>query len=496
MRVGVIALLHESNTFIAQPTTLAKFQEDILLTGEAVRRRMAATHHEVAGFFSGLAQNDIEAVPIFAARALPFGTIEADAFATLLEKLFSALEAAGKLDGYLVAPHGATVSESHRDADGHWLTMLRDRVGPDVPIVGTLDPHANLSPRMVAATDALIAYRTNPHLDQLRCGELAATILAQTLRGEVKPRQAASFPPIAINIEAQHTSEYPCLPLYELADEILDRPGVITNSVFLGFPFADVEEMGSAFLVVTDDDPELAQSAADELAHHLWRHRQDFLGDLLGIDAALDLAATLDAPVCLLDMGDNVGGGSPGDSTHLVHALHRRQLDQGSFVCLFDPAAVSKAAAATPGEELSLTVGATTDSLHGGPFTAQFRLRGVYEGKFHESKPRHGGFTHYDQGKTVVVESTQGMTIMLTSRRMVPFSLEQLRSCELDPAVFRFLVAKGVNAPVAAYREVCEQLLRVDTPGVTTADVTRFVYHNRRQPMLPFEPDTVWQSPK
>ncbi|MCA9226075.1 MAG: M81 family metallopeptidase, partial [Planctomycetales bacterium] len=161
MRVGIIALLHESNTLIRQPTTRRHFEQDLLLTGAAIRDRLADTHHEIGGFFAGLDEAGVEAVPIFAARAVPFGTIEADTFDWLLAQLFDALGQAGTLDGVLVAPHGATVSQRHPDADGYWLGELRRQFGSQ-PIIGTLDPHANLSAAMVAATDALIAYRTNP----------------------------------------------------------------------------------------------------------------------------------------------------------------------------------------------------------------------------------------------------------------------------------------------------------------------------------------------
>src|SRR5688572_30542186 len=140
MRIGIIALLHESNTFIGAATgrtTLAHFEQELLATGPAVRERLAGTHHEVAGMFHTLDESGEEAVPIFAARALPFGVIEAAAINRLLEMMFVELEKAGQLDGILVAPHGATVSEPYPDTDGHWLTQLRRQVGPDLPIIGT-----------------------------------------------------------------------------------------------------------------------------------------------------------------------------------------------------------------------------------------------------------------------------------------------------------------------------------------------------------------------
>lgn len=332
-RVGIIALLHESNTFISQPTALEHFRENVLLSGESVRERLGDTHHEVGGFFAGLAQERIEAVPIFAARAVPYGAITPEAFDELLQMMFESLDAAGELDGILVAPHGATVCESHRDADGHWLAELRRRVGKSMPIIGTLDAHANLSPAMIDATNALVAYRSNPHLDQRERGMEAATLIKGTLRGELRPTQAASFPAVAINIERQLTSEPHLTPLYDLANRMLQQPGVLSNSILLGFPYADVEEMGSSAIVVTNDDPGLAAGLSRQLGDYLSTHRDDFAGDLISIDNAIARAVAVSGPVCLLDMGDNVGGGSPGDSTHLLHALARSGSPVRSSAC-------------------------------------------------------------------------------------------------------------------------------------------------------------------
>ncbi len=492
MQVGIIALLHESNTFISLPTTFEHFQQNWLLTGEDVRRSVADTHHETGGFFEGLKRAGIETVPIFASRAVPFGTIAANAFARLLEILFDELRRAGPLDGLLVAPHGATVSEKHPDADGYWLAELRRRVGPQMPIIGTLDPHGNLSPEMVGACNALVAYRSNPHLDQRARGIEAATLMARTLKGEMRPTMAAALPPMAINIERQCTEEPHCQPLYELADEMARRPRVLSNSIMLGFPYADVAEMGSSVIVVTDNDQSLARELAIELGGAMWKRRADFEAQLLGIDEALDRAATLEGPICLLDMGDNVGGGSPGDGTLLAHAIRRRKMAD-SFVSLYDPESAALAKNAGVGRRLNLRVGGKTDDRHGAPFEDEFAIVGLYDGKFNEPQPRHGGFTHCDQGPTAVVRTDDGLTVMLTSRRMPPFSIRQLTSCGIDPAAFYILVAKGVNAPVAAYQPVCRHLIRVNTPGCTSADMNSFDYQHRRRPMFPFEQDTQWQ---
>ena len=492
MRVGVIAIQHESNTFLPTPTTLDLFRALHVLAGSAIRPVYDRSHHEVGGFFEGLDEAGIEAVPIFAASVLPSGTITAATCDTLLESMFALLAASGPLDGLLVAPHGAAVSDIERDFDGLWLSLLRAKVGDRMPIIGTLDPHANVSPRMVEACNALIAYRTNPHLDQRARGVEAARLMARTLRGEVRPTMGACFIPLAINIERQLTSASPCKELIALADAQRQQPGVLTNSVVLGFPYSDVQEMGTCLLAVTDNDRERAQQLADELGAYLWQHRQQFRGELNSIEQAIVRAGSSPQPVGLLDMGDNVGGGSPGDSTFLLHALVDARI-ASSLTCLYDPAAVEQALRAGIGQRVTLSIGGKTDDRHGAPWVGEATVLSENDGKFTETQVRHGGRTEYDQGRSVVVQLSGGQTVLLSSRRMVPFSIGQVTSCGLDPSSFQMIVIKGVHAPVAAYAPYCPTLIRVDTPGATRADMTQLDFTRRRQPLFPFEDGFDWQ---
>tara|TARA_B100000676_G_scaffold229320_1_gene227637 strand:+ start:25 stop:429 length:405 start_codon:yes stop_codon:yes gene_type:complete len=132
-------------------------------------------------------------------------------------------------------------------------------------------------------------------------------------------------------------------------------------------------------------------------------------------------------------------------------------------------------------------MGGKTDSRHGTPLEAEVTVVSIHEGTFEESEIRHGGYTHFDMGRTTVVQTDTGLTISLTSRRVVPVSLGVVTSIDLDPADFQILIAKGVHAPVAAYAPVCTELIRVNTGGATAADMRTFEYVHRQKPMYPFE---------
>ena len=269
------------------------------------------------------------------------------------------------------------------------------------------------------------------------------------------------------------------------------KRGVLAASLMLGFPYADVAEMGSASLVVTNNDPILAQTVARQLGDAMWSQRAGLAGAFVSVEESVAQARSLPGPVCLLDMGDNVGGGSPGNGTWLAHELHRQGVGP-SFICLYDPTSVVQAEALGVGSRIRLSVGGQTDDLHGAPFHAIFVVQFVGDGQFTEDQVRHGGITHFDQGRTVIVQTDDGLlTVMLTSRRVPPFSLKQLTAFGLDPQSFHVLVAKGVNAPLAAYQPVCPSIVRVNTRGVTTADMTQLDYHHRRRPMFPFERDAT-----
>jgi len=497
-RIGILALLHESNTFLRQPTTLQHFQDNLLAEGESVLSALRGTPHETGGFLDVLdADPELQPVGIFAARAMPFGPVSADCWNHLKSRLTQCLQNAGPLDGLLVAPHGATVAEPAADADGDWLQLVRELVGQEMLICGTLDLHANVSPLLVSSCDALFGYRTNPHLDQFACGRRAALCLQQALRTATRPAMQLTQIPLVVNIEAQATSEPQGRALFDRADQLERQPGINGVSCLYGFPYSDVPQMGATVIVVAESDQQLATATAHRMAAEWWAMRDQFSGNLIPVAAAVQQASRIHSqnpgqPAGLLDMGDNTGGGSPGDGTILVHAW----LESGSGPCLAvlaDPQSAAAAASAGPGATLQLAVGGKTDpARHGDPVIDEWTVISISDGKFQESEPRHGGYSDFDQGLTAVLRGARGLTVVATTLRVAPLSLQQILSQGLTPADFAAIILKGVHAPTAAYESVCSCLIRVNTTGATTADLTQLQWQSRRRPLYPLDPLNDW----
>ena len=486
-RIGIIGVYHESNTFLDKQTTWGDFENGHLLYGQDIIEEYRDAFHEIGGMVAILsAEEDIELVPLFYGEATPGGIIAEETANRLIKEVERTLKNAPPLDGLMVVPHGAGVSVSYLDFDGHWLKMVREILGPNLPIIGTIDPHCNLSKTMVEAVDALIAYKTNPHVDQRDVGKAAAVLMIDTLKGKIKPEMVLLQTKVAISIEMQHTGSDPCETLFAFAREVQDVPGVLSTNVVLGFPYADVPEMGTSFIVITNNDKYLAEKKAAILNEYLLKNHLDFSGKKIGLEELPEHIRKVEKPLLILDMGDNVGGGSPADSTFLLDVLESCS-GVKSFMCIYDPEAVAEIKAKNPAGYFSIKIGAKTDKLHGETMSMEVKLEDIVDGKFTEKEPRHGGQVNFNMGETAIVTSKSGNTIMLTSLRIVPFSLQQLLHFNIDPTSYDVLVAKGVNEPLAAYQSVCKTILRANTPGVTRADMASLTYKNRRKPLFPLD---------
>jgi microcystin degradation protein MlrC len=477
VRLALAGLSHEANTFAPVPADLEQWKRAGILEGDEIRAVHATARSIVAGCLAYAAQQpDVEVVPLVYSEITPMGAMSSSAFEHLASRMVGALREEAPWDGVLLALHGAAVSQRYLDADGELIRRVRAAVGPEVPIGVTLDMHANVSPEMVERADVITVFQTNPHVDAFEQGLACARLVGRTVRGEIRPAMALADPPLMINILRQGTDDEPMASLLRVAREHERRAGVLAVFVIEGFPYADVPEMGTSVLAITDSSAQLASDTARSVARTAWMRRAELAGDGLGVDEAVRrAAAAAHHPVVLLDVGDNVGGGSPGDSTHVLHAARRLGV-RGVVQLLTDPEAVAGCTA--------LGVGA--------PLPVAGVVTAISDGRFEDPTPTHGGVRFFDMGPTVRVTSDDGFELVLTSRPVMTRSQEQLRLVGLEPCDQQIIVAKGVHSPRAAFEPIAAQLIWAATPGCTSADLSMFSYARRRRPMYPFEPDTTW----
>ena len=494
MRIAVLGLSHESNTYAPVPASLDRWLEAGPVAGAQVAAEFKDAQATLSGYLElGTDDPEIEMVPLLFYRLTPMGPITSDAFETMVSRLLEELNGNGPWDGVLVAIHGAAVSENYRDADGEILRRVRLAVGPSMPVGASLDMHANISPLMVENATVLNTYMTNPHLDPRPRARQVADLIAATIRGEIDPVMALEMPPVAVNILRQGTSDSPMKELVAMAHAEAERPGVLSVSIAEGFPYADVEEMGMAVVIVTDGRPALAKEISTRVASAIWDVRDELVGDAQEIDDALRHAeAAQRHPVVLLDVGDNVGGGSPADSTHVLAAAQRLGIT-GMFHSLCDPGAVAACIEAGVGARVEIEAGGKTDHLHGDPVPIRGTVRVLSDGKWEDPGDTHGGFRFFNTGPGALVHTDEDHQILLTSLPMGNTSRGQLSSVGLDPLTQPIIVAKGVHSPRAAFEPIAAEMIWLNTPGCTSADLGILEYRYRRRPMFPFEPETGYR---
>jgi microcystin degradation protein MlrC len=492
MRLAALGIAHETNTFASAVTDYASFADSGILRGDEIERDYAGSHATMAGFLDARESYGVDVVPLLFTITEPTATITADAFERICGEMLQMLRGQGPWDGVLLAQHGAAVSAEYPDMDGEVAARVRAIVGPNVPIGMAPDMHANLSQKMVDNTTAIVVYRTNPHLDPRPRALECADIIVRTIKGEIRPVQALEMPPVVINIVKQFTGEEPMLGLVRDCEAVIARPNMLSASVAEGYPYADVPEMGMSFLAISDGDAAAARDAARWMARRAWDKREQFVGDTPSPEAAIRAAmAAPKGPIVLMDVGDNIGGGSPADSTILLEVAMRLGA-RGFLQTLRDPQAVAECIAAGVGATVSLEVGGKTDNRHGRPVAVTGTIRRISDGRFEEPTPIHGGFRFFNGGPTVVLETDHDITLVLTTRLIGNTSLQQMYSVGVRPETKHIVVAKGVVSPRPAYAPIAAQVVLVNTPGVTTSDLSFFTYTHRRRPLFPFEPDAEY----
>ncbi|MBC7463941.1 MAG: M81 family metallopeptidase [Actinobacteria bacterium] len=493
MRVAIAGFQHESNSFASTPATLDKWKEAGILYGDDIRREYEDSRATIAGILGRLRdEKDIEIVPLVFSRLTPMGPLTVEATEFLMSEILRLIEEEGPWDAVFLAQHGAAVSDKYLDADGEIAEQTRQLVGPDVLIVTNLDMHANISKKVVANSDIVKVYQTNPHLDTYERAYESADLLLKCLRKEIVPTSFIATPPLVANILKQGTSDPVMTDLLTMAAQEAKRPGVLSVSVVEGYPYSDVPQMGMTFLAITNNDPALAQEVAENISRYAWSLREELNGVATSTEVALvEASNSMEFPVVLFDVGDNVYAGTTGDSTFVLQASRKLGIT-GLMQAIYDPTIVAEISPLGIGAHVDVMVGGKMDDMHGEPFHIKGVITSITDGKYAETKPSHGGFLNYDDGLSLAIATDDGNNFLLTSLPAGSNSLLQFRSAGLEPLDQKIIVVKGVHSPRPAYESIAKKIYWLSTGGASTADLSNFNYKHRRIPLYPFELTTEW----
>lgn len=493
-RVGLARIWQETNGFSQKPTTLDDFRRMELLDGRAFAVTLAARADEAGGAAAVLRSGGAEVVPLVAAAAWPGGPAEAALCSGLAARLEAALRAAGPLDGLLLSMHGAMSGVGLPDLEGHLMGRVRAAVGPDMPVVLTLDHHANLTAAMIASVDALTAYRACPHTDMHQTGARGAALLLDILDGGARPVMAWRKIPMVTPCERFMTAEGPMRRLFDAARAAEGRSGIRDVSVFPVQPWLDVPEFGWSVAVVAEPgQTDRAEAEARALADLAWTMRAEFTTPKwTAADAVARALASPRGPVVLADGADATNGGSPGDSTELLAAFLAAVPQAPVLLTLVDPDAVAAAHSAGTGGEFEARVGAGWSTQHHRPV----HLRGRVGRLCTDGRVTVGGHISgtVDMGRMAVIEI--GAIRLLLSEAPGPgHDPAVYRHAGLDPEGAQAFVVKSTVGHLGICGPFMAESLPVECAGPSPSRLERLGYAAAGRPLYPLDADMRWSAP-
>jgi microcystin degradation protein MlrC len=493
MRVLSAHIGHETNTFAVTPTTLEDFRRSSPIPsfdgGDALLNVFRGTGTIHGGFIAGAEENGFALVPLLFAWATPSGTVRQADYEYLKGLLLERIRSAGEYDGILLDLHGAMATEALEDAEGDLISAVRDLAGAEIPIIVTLDLHANATEKMARSADSLIGFDEYPHTDMFERGKEAAAMMARALSREWKPVMAYRQLPLLTMPPKQCTFLEPMLSLLAKAHAMEDEEGVLNVTLSLGFPFADIHDAGVSVMVTTNGDEALARAKAEEMAQAIWDRRDEFNVTLTPVSEAIRYAETeARGPVILADGSDNPGGGGPCDGTVLLRALIELGAKSAVVAVIADPEAVAAAAKAGVGQRITLDLGGKTDDRHGEPVRVTAHVRLLSDGEFLQTGSMGKG-TWAEMGRAAVLvigeSSREGVEVVVTERRIQPLDAALLRSVGIEPTERRIIALKSAVHFRSTYQDFSDRIFDMDTPGVHRPDFANYEYRRLRRPLYP-----------
>ena len=499
-RIAVGGFMLESN-FHAPVATRAEFEANVLLAGGALAADLDAaaprSPRTIVGFARAMDATGAWARhPAILAAVGASGPCDQGFFDWFLADLRARLGAAGPLDGVYLSLHGAADATGDADPDATILEAVRDLVGARVPVVATLDLHANVSARMVRAADILVAYRTNPHVDMLERGADCARHMRAMLAG-LRPRAAFRKLPLAPPSVTQGTE--PGAPYRDIIDHgqsFVGRDGVIEVGVLSGFTSGDTPKNGVA-VIVAATDVATAESVADAVASHAWAARRRFVPRLADLETATARARAAGqdpaSPALLFaDVADNPGGGGRGNTTWILEAFHAAGVAGCVLGPFYDPPLAAQAHALGAGAAFQVRFNRAETQEFSRPFEAPGRVIALCDGETVGRRGIGAGRT-LRLGPAALVE-VGGIRVVVGSIRQQASDPAYFEMLGVDLAQVRSLVVKSRGHFRAAFDMLFadERIIEVDVPGLTTPILSRVAWRRIPRPIYPLDPGTRW----
>ncbi len=499
-RLAILGFLLESNRF-APVTRRADFDLRTWLSGDAIladaRSDAPRQGAEIPAFLDEIPRHlEAEILPVLVAAAEPGGPLDEAVLDSVLANVRAGLSAHAPVDAVYVASHGAMVGCETLDPDGALLEAVRQAVGPDVPIVATLDLHANLSDRMAQAANCLIGYRTNPHVDQAEVAREAAVILARMVKGARFHTAHLRLPmtPASVTLLTDGPGAY--AERVRDAAGLTDPFGEIVNATVLGgFVYSDTPDNGIATLV-TATDRGTAEREAARLAGMLWADRHRFTRTLTSIADAVSAVTAGDGSRWILsDAGDNPGGGGRGTSTDLLRALIGAGAEKVLYGLFIDPDLAQEASAASLGASITARFLRRGSDGFGAPFSAQAQVLARSEGQVVGRRGLVAG-RQVDLGPTVAL-GIGGVTVVVASHRKQCADPVYFEHLGFDPGQYAAVVVKSRGHFRAGFDEFFapDQVLEVDSKGMTSPILSNFDFRGLPRPVYPLDIDASWTPP-
>jgi microcystin degradation protein MlrC len=489
-RVLIAQFMHETNTFSKLKTTLDDYRRRWLIEGEEMVPRFKGTRNEVGGYIDSAAKYGWEPVFATAANATPSGMLTKETWETIRDKILGAARKAGKLDAVCLSLHGAMVTETEDDAEGALLEALRGIVGPDVPMVATLDLHANATVKMARNANALVSFRTYPHIDGYDRAVQAAALVHEALSGKKKPRCLLSQPAMLEGADHGRTTQPGVMcDLLARADEYEKEPGINVVSIQVGFTWSDIPYTGPSIAVSHEPQAEArAKEIARAMIDEIWRRRDEMSADYRPVaDGVAAARAKTDkkGPLVLADGTDNPGGGGYNDTTPVLQALLDAGIQNAAIGTIYDPSTVQQAMKAGVGAEIDVELGGHTDESMGKPVKAKALVKMLSDGVFKNDGPMNAG-VESNMGPTAVLR-IGGIDIVTISNRIQTTDLQVFLSQGIDPRAKDVLVVKSVQHFRAAYAPIAREIVLVDSGGICSPDISRLKFKKLRRPIWPLD---------